>query len=618
MAQLKPQKIINTLEYLELKSIEDSSLDFLKKKQESVKKQYNSLDKVDESIEKSYNDMTEYSRMYSKIYEQEELANININESYEYSPSELSLDNEEDFDDVEKENNSMLNLGNLKLTVTLEDVIKNKQHTKKSDHLKSVNAIEDMVNKGAKQVVETYYKGKSNNSYQVHESNKKDFDKIIKEKDIKFLTNENIEPIKKSSFEKNKFLKASWFMKIGHYIGLSLRNQYYESFDKEIIKALDNNEVYKVLEAQKNGYYLGKKLNKLTMSKLCETLSNNPNGLLNELVQRDILLSYDHLSLIIFSKEGTQLINNQVPEEYPYAKTLIQDLLKKENFLFANKSLWLNSLKDKELFLKETNPLFYHDKMLAICETSELLTVKKVIGEFLQQEDVLKSISKNKLIDKMLLKLDILLGNSVDLDHMVLDLPQTAQSLYKSIKEIKFNENDLNILQQSHSFDYDLVEKRMPEAVIKYLNVDTNHRSTLKNQKGKTAENLLVETLENILLVKKDLNLFVNQAKISELSVTRRYTDSIRGDIGKPSLFTLKTLEQLKSSGELIDLSNEVLVETFNNKNSNDSIEIEAINETKNQDKLTTTQLEVGHHLSSKVKDVRMSELKLSKKKMKI
>lgn len=618
----KPQTIINTAQYLEQKSIEESSLELFNRKNQSVDKKNETIDNIDNNIKQSYQEMQQYNKMYNKIYEQEYLDSISHPDSFSDFSSLDKPENDDDENDDkhnEKEENTQLDLRNLKLTVTLEDVINNQQHTKKTpEHLKAFATIETIVDKQAKSNVIKTFKN-PDNTYQPHESTREDLAKILREKGITNLKIENPEPIQKVSFEKNKFLKASWFMKIGHYIGLSLRNQYYEKFDSEIIKALENDQVYKVLEAQKNGYYLGKKLNKLTVDKIYENLTTKPSALLDELVQRDILLSYDQLSLIIFSKEGKELIKNQVPEYYPYAKTLIQDLLKKENFVFANKNIWLNSLKDKELFLNETNPLFYHDQMLSICEKSELLTVKKVLGEFLQEDDVLKSISKNKLIDKMMLKIDILLGNSVELDHMVMDLPDSAQKMYKAIKQIKFNEEDLKILQENHQFDYDLVEKRMPEAVIKYLNVDTSHRNSLKNQNGKTAESLLLETLENILLVKKDLHLFVNQAKISELSVTRRYTDNIRGDIGKPSLFTLKTLQQLKDSGELIDLSNETIGETINNKNASENHKKQINDETiVNNDKLTTEQLEVSTQLADRVKDVRISQEKINSKKLKI
>lgn len=615
-------------DYINQKHVEHETLEFLNKKEKSISKKYDSIERIDQQIKQSYTEMQDYDRAYSKIYEQEYMNELNRSSLEEKMTNSTTDSNDDD----------MIDLNNVKLTFTVEEVIKNQQHTRKSfdeivkkqpkkpDHLKTFDEIENIVDKQAKEF--TAYTRNSKSSYELHNSTKKEVEEIMQKKSMNPFTSINVdvvkqaEPIKKVGFEKNKFLKASWFMKIGHYIGLSLRNQYYENFDKEIIKALDNDQVYKVLEAQKNGYYLGKKLNKLTMSKVYESLTNNPSALLDELVQRDILLSYDQLSLIIFSDEGKELIKNQVPEYYPYAKTLIQDLLKKENFLFANKNLWLNSLKDKELFLQENNPLFYHDKMLEVCEKSELLTVKKVVGDFLQEEDVLKSISKNKLIDKMLLKLDMLLGNSVELDHMVLDLPETAQKLYKSIKEIKFSEGDLKILQENHQFDYDLVEKRMPEAVIKYLNVDTSHRNSLKNQNNKTAEDLLLETLENILVLKKDLNLFVNQAKISELSVTRRYTDNIRGDIGKPSLFTLKTLQQLKESGELIDLSNETINETIDKSKSSETSHNlhnnETIVETNNEDLLTKQQLIAAQQLAETVKGVRITHDSVNKKKLKI
>lgn len=369
-------------------------------------------------------------------------------------------------------------------------------------------------------------------------------------------------------FEKVKFIKATFFMKIGNLIGISIRNKYYANLDNEVKKALEKNEIYRVLEAQKNGYFLGKEFENLVLEKLHNELTNNPILLINELVKRDILLSEYNLSLVLLSSKGKELIMNINPEENPYAKKLYADLLNKETFLHENKKVWLKSTKDIEQFLKEDNPLFYHEKMLSICEKSELIGVKKAVEKFLQDKEVLKSISKNKLIDSMLLKLDMQLGNSINLDNVVLDLPKVAQNIYKSIKNIKFSDDDKKILIDSQQFEYELVENRMREAILKYLSVGSEYRNNLKNISGKTAENLLIETLENIFISKTDLSIFVNQVKLSDLSITRRYTDTIRGEIGKPNIVNLKTALQLKESGELIDLSILNLDSTINQDSS--------------------------------------------------
>ena len=516
---------------------------------------------IESNIELASNKFEQYTKFFDATYETRALAASQLKEHEDY----------EDYEDYEKMYNEMYAhlIDNKKQTVeekavgiltTIESMNNNTKSIPK--HLKAVESINDIVT--------AYSKFADLSDYVINKEHMtaEEYNKIVSSNSVKEDINKNKKIVKSMPipFEKKKFMHANFFMKIGHFIGLSLRNQYYKNLDDEVIKALNNDEVYRVLEAQQNGYFLGKKLNVLTLGKLYDNLTRNPSKLINELVIRDILLSYENLALVVLSPEGKELILNENPDNNPYAKKLYIDLLTKENFLFASKNVWLRSVQDKQKFLKENNPLFYYDKMLAICEKNELLGVKKTLEGFLQEKEILNSISKNKLIDKMILKLDILLGNSIELEHIISDLPKVAQKLYYTIKEINFSNEDKKILESSYQFEYEIVEKRMPEAIIKYLGVDIEYRDNLKNISGKTAENLLIETLENILITKKDLNLFLNQQKLSDLSITRRYTDSIRGDIGRPSIVTLKTVQQLRDSGELNDFANDLMLQNINTK----------------------------------------------------
>lgn len=556
----------SSIKYMEnsLKNMEKISKEIKKDKQmivpayediskNLITKKFNDLSK----IEKLINKKESYEEFYNDIYDNSESSDFE-KEGYEY-------DYEDDF---EKDFSS--------------EYYENLKSNSKTKSKPKINSVQETI----KMVEETGFNWSSpevrKSAYIKFEKQYSDNFDSEKTKPSKLSSiNEFYEPpAPKLPFEKSKFLQANLFMKIGHYLGMSLRNKYYNDLDKEVKVALSSNEVYRVLEAQKNGYFLGKNLNKLTLEALYKQLTTKPMALINELISRDVMLSMDNLSLVLLSPEGKELITGQNPESYPNAKQMFEGLLSKENFLHANKNLWLQSIKDKEGFLKEDNPLFYHEKMLNICEKNELLGVKKELEKFLQHEDVLKSISKNKLIDKMLLKLNMQLGHSIELEHMITDLPKVAQKLFESIKEIKFSEEDIKILESAHKFEYDLIDKKIPEAVMKYLSVDSQYRDNLKNISGKTAENLLVETLENILITKKDLSLTLNQYKLSELSVTRRYTDTIRGDIGKPSIVTLKTLQQLKESGELSDLAHETILEKKNTESKGLQVNYETINET--------------------------------------
>lgn len=594
--------------------------EMFKKKAPNVNYRSVSKPSIEESeenkIQKFYDEKIMYDDFYDNLFNKKEYYDKSINKTINTTKrvSNSTINNIKNGDTgVSKSFNKMSEYDPFYNEDYEEDYEELLEKAKEiPEHLKAIKKIDEIILEHANKLHPGFTKKYSNEE---KIKNVLTGDEYVKSRakpkeNLSNLDDKNESEITKPEpFEKKKFLEASLFMRIGHVLGLSLRNKYYKNLDEEVRKALNNNELYRVLEAQKNGYYLGKNLNKLTLEKLYKELTTHPLKLLEELVKRDVMLSFDHLSLVLLSNKGEDLINGSKLESYPQTKALYQDLLKKENFVYANKNLWLKTISDKDVFLQENNPLFYHEKMLSVCEKSELLGVKAALEKFLQEEDVLKSISKNKLIDKMLLKINLQLGNSMDLEHIVLDLPEVAQSIYKSIKEIKFSEDDIKILESNHNYEYELVDKRMPEAIMKYISVDSQYRNTLKNAVGKTAENLLIETLENILITKKDLNLIVNQSKLSDLSVTRRYTDSIRGEIGRPSLVTLKTLQQLKDSGELNDLANETILETINRKSPQVNYENTENNETISE----TTELAI------KVTDVRMSlENKSMKKKLKI
>ena len=85
-------------------------------------------------------------------------------------------------------------------------------------------------------------------------------------------------------------------------------------------------------KAEKNGYFLGRKLGKIVLIKLYEEMLLSPSNLIEKLVKEDIMMSYDNLSIAILSKEGKELIRNENPEINPHAKTLYADLILKKDF----------------------------------------------------------------------------------------------------------------------------------------------------------------------------------------------------------------------------------------------------------------------------------------------
>lgn len=73
-----------------------------------------------------------------------------------------------------------------------------------------------------------------------------------------------------------------------------------------------------------------------------------------------------------------------------------------------------------------------------------------------------------------------------------------------------------------------LFEKRLPEILKKYLTIDAEYRQTLKNNQGKNAEDLMLESLGNIQDNFEHHWQEINQHKVDDLSATNRYTQKYK------------------------------------------------------------------------------------------
>jgi len=73
-----------------------------------------------------------------------------------------------------------------------------------------------------------------------------------------------------------------------------------------------------------------------------------------------------------------------------------------------------------------------------------------------------------------------------------------------------------------------LFEKRLPEILKKYLTIDAEYRHTLKNNQGKNAEDLMLESLGNIQDNFEHHWQEINQHKVDDLSATNRYTQKYK------------------------------------------------------------------------------------------
>ena len=108
-------------------------------------------------------------------------------------------------------------------------------------------------------------------------------------------------------------------------------------------------------------------------------------------------------------------------------------------------------------------------------------------------------------------------------------LPAQAKELLKSIQEQHSTVKTYKItLSEEDKFTMNnLLEKRIPEVLEKYLSIPPDYRTGLTNSEGKNAQDLMIESLSNFNTKITGIIENYAQNKVQDLSVTKRYSKSI-------------------------------------------------------------------------------------------
>lgn len=120
-----------------------------------------------------------------------------------------------------------------------------------------------------------------------------------------------------------------------------------------------------------------------------------------------------------------------------------------------------------------------------------------------------------------------------------MDLPEKARGLLDNISDLyqkihsathdAKNQVRPEVMNANIIFEINtLFEKRLPEILKKYLTIDAEYRQTLKNNQGKNAEDLMLESLGNIQDNFEHHWQEINQHKVDDLSVSNRYTQKYK------------------------------------------------------------------------------------------
>lgn len=84
-------------------------------------------------------------------------------------------------------------------------------------------------------------------------------------------------------------------------------------------------------------------------------------------------------------------------------------------------------------------------------------------------------------------------------------------------------------MTQQQKFECDnLIDKRLPQVLQKYFNIDEEYRTKLKTIDGETPTDLLLASLQSINENIHELQLSLNEQHMQELQVSKKYLNGLR------------------------------------------------------------------------------------------
>jgi hypothetical protein len=122
--------------------------------------------------------------------------------------------------------------------------------------------------------------------------------------------------------------------------------------------------------------------------------------------------------------------------------------------------------------------------------------------------------------------------NNMVLPDVAKEHIDAISDLYQKIQTtLELNHLKNNLDKQEMIFEVtNLFEKRLPEILKKYLTIDNEYRTSLTNNQGLNAQQLMMKSLENIQSNLMSHWKRLNQDSINDLSASNRYTEHFKRD----------------------------------------------------------------------------------------
>lgn len=194
--------------------------------------------------------------------------------------------------------------------------------------------------------------------------------------------------------------------------------------------------------------------------------------------------------------------------------------------------------KNEQIIEKFNRYTYYQSTLDGYCNDAKILHSQHIIEfkELLQSkikqhyqnnpDKIIKHVqltNSEQYIKKSVTR-DLIKG--VD-DKLLNDLPMQGLQLMQEIKQVSktLYEKDINV-ETKDMIEF-LYKEKLPEVINKYLNIDKAYRHNLKNVQGKTAQDLMLESLE---IIKQSLSLIekdINEENLKDLSIHTRYLKKV-------------------------------------------------------------------------------------------
>lgn len=212
-----------------------------------------------------------------------------------------------------------------------------------------------------------------------------------------------------------------------------------------------------------------------------------------------------------------------------HSKIEIEDVLQYKKTLFDLKDKFMKVVKK---FSPDENHKYYAENirdLKIIFFDDVFVNLNKIIEKkFSENKEFLINQARQLNTDKFL---DNKINTSV-VEHILSverELPIDAQNLLKTINDKYYSATKANALPEDVKHEIaNLYENRLPEVLKKFMVIDPEYRIELKNVQGKNAEQLMLESLKNIEEVLDNQIKATNEARLSDLSVTQRYTSAVK------------------------------------------------------------------------------------------